>query len=96
MPRIDKSISRVLDSGKVEEVDYPLICRAGNIGFWQDRPIFSTGAPNKTLSLLVRDITQRKIDEENNRLRLAELELATKAAWNSLKGLSRSRSPKES
>ena len=86
--RIDESISRVLDSGKVEEVDYPLNLPSGQHWFLaRISPIFSTGAPNKTLSLLVRDITQRKIDEENNRLRLAELELVHQSGLELTQGL---------
>jgi PAS domain S-box-containing protein len=57
----EESIARVLDDGKVVEMEYPLEVSGGMHWFLaRFSPILSSGASGRTVSMLVRDITERK------------------------------------
>ena len=60
-----KSIRRTLNNNKVDEVEYPLDLPSGRHWFLaRVSPIFSPDGSSKTVSILVRDITERKQAEE--------------------------------
>ncbi len=71
-----EAIGRVLKANQVEEMEYSLDLRDGLYWFLARlSPIDSPDGTNKTVSILVRDITERKAAQEVIRLRLVELEL---------------------
>ena len=73
---IMEAIQRVLQANEVEEIEYSLDLRSGRHWFLaRISPIASPDSSNQTVSMLVRDITERKAAQEAIRLRLAELEL---------------------
>ena len=73
---IMEATQRVLKANDVEEIEYPLILPSGLHWFLaRISPITSPNGNSQTVSMLVRDITERKAAQEVMRLRLAELEL---------------------
>jgi PAS domain S-box-containing protein/putative nucleotidyltransferase with HDIG domain len=64
-----EAVKRVLASGQVEDMEYPLDVTGGRRWFLaRISPILSAAGPGRTVSMLVRDITQRKRVEEKQRL----------------------------
>ena len=73
---IMEATQRVLKTNHVEEMEYPLILPSGLHWFLaRISPITSPNGNSQTVSMLVRDITERKATQEVMSLRLAELEL---------------------
>ena len=63
--RLEESIRRALNNNKVEEVEYPLDLPSGRHWFLaRVSPIYSPDGSGKSVSILVRDITERKQAEE--------------------------------
>jgi PAS domain S-box-containing protein len=63
--RFVESIRRVIEGGHVEELTYPLEVEKGKRWFLaRINPIYSGGELSKTVSVLVRDITERKYAHE--------------------------------
>ncbi|MBI5292730.1 MAG: PAS domain S-box protein [Chloroflexi bacterium] len=70
-----EAVKHVLASGQTENIEYPLEVIGGQRWFVaRISPILTAEGHYRTVSMLVRDITERKRAEEELRLRLAELE----------------------
>jgi PAS domain S-box-containing protein len=69
------AIQRVLDTGNSESLEYPLKVISGLRWFWaRMHPIIESDGTSRTVSMLVRDVTQRRQVEEELRVLNTDLE----------------------